>query len=200
VFDTAGHERFHKINSKFFKSAKGIMLVYDISDKNTFDNITTWMKSIIENSDKTTDVLIIGNKKDIKENRQVSEEEGTNIANEYKVSFIETSAKTGENVENAFTTVINNYLKKEKEKSEENKKEENTKEEGKKEEVVIKQNEELNKNNDENNNEKLIIAEANNKVNDNKINSNENPNQYLKTEIIPLKDSKDKKNKSCFCN
>lgn len=115
VFDTAGHERFRKINKSYYRSVKGIILVFDITDRQTFEHVTTWMESILENStkDKIPQVLIIGNKFDMEPERKVSKEEGITIAKKYNAIFTETSAKTGENVEKAYNLIIDACLDKE---------------------------------------------------------------------------------------
>ena len=115
VFDTAGHERFLKINKSYYRTAKGIILVYDITDRQTFEHVTVWMNSILENTDKKPlQILIIGNKFDMETERVVSKEEGENIAKKYNTLFTETSAKTGENVENAYSMIIDGCILKEK--------------------------------------------------------------------------------------
>lgn len=112
VYDTAGHERFRKINKSYYRNVKGMILVYDITDRQTYDNFTEWMNSILENEqkEKSTQILVLGNKVDMPEERKVMLEEGKNLASKYNALFTETSAKTGENVENAFNLIIDKII------------------------------------------------------------------------------------------
>ena len=109
VYDTAGHERFYKLSKNFYKHSKGIILVYDVTDKKSFDNLKNWISSIQENSDNNVDVLIVGNKIDLE--KSIPTEEGRKISINYNSIFMETSAKTGENVEESFLTLLKNIIK-----------------------------------------------------------------------------------------
>jgi small GTP-binding protein len=201
IFDTAGHERFRKINKNYYKNAKGIVLVYDITDRTTFDNVRDWMKSITESTENNSiQILLIGNKYDL-EDRNVSLNEGENISKEFGVDFMETSAKTGGNVENAFMVIVKkilereNIIEKEIQKEKTEKKIENViLNEGEK--VENKEKQEINNNikmETENqlvtNNDNKQTITLNNNSYQNNININNNPNVEPK-----------KKKKSCCCN
>jgi small GTP-binding protein len=111
IYDTAGHDRFRQITKNLYKGAQGIMLVYDVSDKKTFENISYWMDHIKNNADVGVEIILIGNKIDIT-NREVSVEDGIALSNKFKVPIVETSALTGINVDSAFLTLVQNICNK----------------------------------------------------------------------------------------
>uniref|UniRef100_A0AAV1TAU2 Rab8 family GTPase n=1 Tax=Peronospora matthiolae TaxID=2874970 RepID=A0AAV1TAU2_9STRA len=106
IWDTAGQERFHRITSTYYKGANGIVLVYDVSDRRSFDNVGYWMNNIRQYSSPTQmpAMLLVGNKIDLP-NRVVALEEGQAAASQYGCRFIETSAKTSENTNGALETI-----------------------------------------------------------------------------------------------
>lgn len=105
IWDTAGQERFRTITTSYFRGAQGILLVYDVTDILTFQNITNWMSQIQQHADVSVNKILIGNKCDDSENRVVAKEKGQQLADEYKMHFFETSAKQGERVEEAFLAI-----------------------------------------------------------------------------------------------
>jgi small GTP-binding protein len=107
IYDTAGHDRFRQITKNLYKGSQGIMLVYDVSDKKTFEGVTDWMDHIKSNADSTIEIILVGNKIDIT-NREVSYEDGIALSTKYKVPIVETSALTGVGIETAFLTLIQN--------------------------------------------------------------------------------------------
>jgi small GTP-binding protein len=111
IYDTAGHDRFRQITKNLYKGSQGIMLVYDISDKKTFESVSYWMDHIKNNADIGVEIILIGNKVDIT-NREVSLEDGEGLASKFKVPLVETSALTGYNIETAFFTLIQNICQK----------------------------------------------------------------------------------------
>ena len=106
IWDTAGQERYRSITSAYYKGAKGALIVYDITRKNTFDNIDKWISDLKLNGDKNICILIVGNKSDLNEQREVDEELGKKKAEMFKTAFMETSALSGENISKAFEEVI----------------------------------------------------------------------------------------------
>ena len=102
IWDTAGQEAFQAITRTYYKGAIGALLVYDITRKDSFEHITKWLQEVRNNGSKDICCILIGNKKDLEENRQVSYEEGKKLAEENGLLFLETSAKTAENVQEAF--------------------------------------------------------------------------------------------------
>jgi small GTP-binding protein len=114
IYDTAGHERFRSIAKTQYKGSKGIILLYDVTDKKTYDSVSYWMNNIKEDADSGVEVILVGNKIDLDQDRKISYEMGAELAGKYGVPFVETSAKSGENVEEAFKKIITNIYNKEK--------------------------------------------------------------------------------------
>ena len=105
IWDTAGQEQFRTITRSYFRGAQGIVLVYDITDRATFNSVRSWMSQINDHADAQVNRVLIGNKCDYESARQVSTEEGQRLAQEYGVNFFETSAKNDVNVTECFTTI-----------------------------------------------------------------------------------------------
>jgi small GTP-binding protein len=109
IFDTAGQERFRSITSDYIRKANGMLLVYDISHKPSYDNIENWINSLKEETgQKMIPAVLIGNKKDLTDERVITEEQGRELAKRYEMEehFYETSCSTGENVQKAFSDLI----------------------------------------------------------------------------------------------
>ncbi|CAA0842439.1 Ras-related protein RABA5b [Striga hermonthica] len=106
VWDTAGQERFRAVTSAYYRGAVGALVVYDISRKATFENIKRWLDELNTHCDTTVATMLVGNKCDLEDIREVSLEEGKALAEEEGLFFIETSALDSTNVYNAFETVI----------------------------------------------------------------------------------------------
>ena len=106
IWDTAGQERYKSMTKAFYKGALGALIVYDISKKDTFDNVENWITDLKKSSDKKVSIILIGNKNDLEESRQVKKEEGEMKAKEYGIAFLETSALNGNNIEIAFKTLV----------------------------------------------------------------------------------------------
>ncbi len=104
LWDTAGQERFRSMVNSYYKGAHAVLLVYDITNKQSFIDIDHWLFDIERHSDKNVTKVLIGNKKDLEDERQVSIEEGQDYARQLKVSFFETSIKESEDVTRIFTT------------------------------------------------------------------------------------------------
>mmetsp|Transcript_26175 Transcript_26175/g.80522 ORF Transcript_26175/g.80522 Transcript_26175/m.80522 type:complete len:202 (-) Transcript_26175:266-871(-) len=105
IWDTAGQEQFRTITRSYFRGAQGIVLVYDITDRGTFNSVRSWMSQIADHADAQVNRVLIGNKCDHESARQVSTDEGQRLAEEYGVRFFETSAKNDVNVSECFTTI-----------------------------------------------------------------------------------------------
>ena len=102
IWDTAGQERFRTITTAYYRGAMGIMLVYDITNEKSFENIKNWIRNIEEHASTHVEMMMLGNKLDIIDRRMVSKEKGEQLAIEYGIKFMETSAKASINVEEAF--------------------------------------------------------------------------------------------------
>ncbi|KAH8370637.1 hypothetical protein KR093_004378 [Drosophila rubida] len=105
IWDTAGQERFRTITTAYYRGAMGIMLVYDITQEKSFENIKNWIRNIEENAAADVEKMLLGNKCELNDKRQVSKERGEQLAIEYGIKFMETSAKASINVEEAFLTL-----------------------------------------------------------------------------------------------
>lgn len=105
IWDTAGQERFRTITTSYFRGAQGILLVYDVTDRSSFNSIRNWVGQINQHADVHVNKILIGNKCDMQDGRVVSTEEGEALAQEYKIKFYETSAKTDIMVEDGFLAI-----------------------------------------------------------------------------------------------
>ncbi|XP_069807508.1 ras-related protein Rab-13 [Dendropsophus ebraccatus] len=110
VWDTAGQERFKTITTAYYRGAMGIILVYDITDERSFENIQNWMKSIKENAAPGVERMLLGNKCDMENRRKVPKERGEKLAKEHGIRFFETSAKSSQNVDEAFNALATDIL------------------------------------------------------------------------------------------
>ena len=117
IWDTAGQEKFHNIIISYFRGSSGILLLYDITNKESFKNISKWIK-INETSTSMENIkVLVGNKCDLDDNRVVSEEEGKRLAKDYDMIFFEASAKTGKNINEIFYSLVTKIVNLENEKS-----------------------------------------------------------------------------------
>ncbi|XP_052203507.1 ras-related protein RABA5a-like [Diospyros lotus] len=106
IWDTAGQERFRAVTSAYYRGAVGALLVYDISRRQTFGNIGRWLNELHTHSDMNVVTVLVGNKSDLKDAREVSTAEGKALAEEQGLFFIETSALDSSNVVAAFQIVV----------------------------------------------------------------------------------------------
>ena len=112
IWDTAGQERYKSITSAYYKGSRGAFVVYDITRKTTYDNIDKWIGELKTNGSEDVLIMLVGNKSDLEDKREVITEEVEKKAQEQKLAFCETSALNGKNVEYAFENLINEILKK----------------------------------------------------------------------------------------
>ena len=112
IYDTAGEERFKTLIKHYYRGANGILLIFDLTKKETFLKINDWIDQLNShfNQDEIS-IILIGNKKDLSD-REISYEEGNERGKELNILYFETSAKTGENVNEAFNSLTNEILKK----------------------------------------------------------------------------------------
>ena len=103
IWDTAGQERFRTITSSYYRGAHGIIIVYDVTDKESFQNIQHWLQEIDKYANEGVMKLLVGNKSDLQSKKVVSYDEAKELADSLGIGFIETSAKNAHNVEQAFT-------------------------------------------------------------------------------------------------
>ncbi len=102
LWDTAGQDRFRSITRNLYKGAAGIILIYDVTNRKTFESIKNWVESIRAEVSNKVVIVLVGNKIDKKEQIDVKTEEGDNLAEEFNLPFFECSALTGENINEAF--------------------------------------------------------------------------------------------------
>jgi Ras-related protein Rab-8A len=102
IWDTAGQERFRTITTSYFRGAQGILLLYDVTDRRSFESIRNWVSQIQQHADVNVNKILVGNKCDMLDEKVVSTEEGQKLAREFGMDFFECSAKNNINVEPAF--------------------------------------------------------------------------------------------------
>ena len=112
IWDTAGQERYKAITSAYYKGAKGAFVVYDITRKSSFESIDKWVNDLTAAADKKITIVVIGNKSDLEDQRQIPKEKGEEKAAKLEVAFLETSAFSGENLDKAFELMMNEIYKK----------------------------------------------------------------------------------------
>jgi Ras-related protein Rab-1A len=105
IWDTAGQERFRTITSSYYRGAHGIIVVYDVTDKVSFTNVKQWLGEIDRYACQSVNKMLVGNKADLVEKKVVSSEEAKEFADSIGITFLETSAKSAQNVEEAFLTM-----------------------------------------------------------------------------------------------
>ena len=107
IWDTAGQEKYASLTSSYYKSAKGALVVYDITDKESFNKIEKLVDDLKNGCDKNIYIILLGNKIDLEDRRVITKEEGENLAQKLNLGFGEVSAKTGDGIEEAFQKLIN---------------------------------------------------------------------------------------------
>jgi Ras-related protein Rab-1A len=105
IWDTAGQERFRTITSSYYRGAQGIIVVYDITDLESFNNVKQWLSEIDRYASENVDKLLVGNKSDLEPARQVTKAMAEEFAESLQVKCIETSAKESSNVDDAFRSM-----------------------------------------------------------------------------------------------
>ena len=107
IWDTAGQDRFRAITKNYYKGANGIILIYDVTNKQTFENVKNWISQIKEEANPNVIIYLVGNKIDVPDDqRLVKAEDGQKIADEFNLPFNEASAKDGTNVNEIFQELL----------------------------------------------------------------------------------------------
>ena len=112
IWDTAGQDRFRSITKNYYKGAHGIILIYDVTSRKTYENIKNWVAQIKEEVSEKVTIILVGNKIDDEKNRKVTTEEGQNMAKECGLDFFETSAKSGINIDSTFNELVKKTVEK----------------------------------------------------------------------------------------
>ena len=105
IWDTAGQDRFRTLTSSYYRGAHGIIIVYDVTNKDSFDNVKQWMQEIEKFASENVNKLLVGNKSDLEEQRKVTYDEGVELSKKFDIPFLEVSAKNALNVEDTFITM-----------------------------------------------------------------------------------------------
>ena len=112
IWDTAGQEKYKSITGAYFKGSKGALVVYDITQKSTYESLEKWINDLKSAGDPKITIILIGNKSDLEENRQVSKEQGEEKAKSFGCAFLETSALSGDNIDKAFNMMVKEIFEK----------------------------------------------------------------------------------------
>lgn len=111
IWDTAGQERFRTITSAYYRGADGIIMVYDVTSSDSFDHVNDWLKEVNRYASEGTCKLLVGNKSDRTTDKVVTAEQAKEYADDLGIAFLETSAKSAQNVEEAFLTMAGELIK-----------------------------------------------------------------------------------------
>lgn len=106
VWDTAGQERFRTITHNYYRGAHGIALVYDCTNETSFNNIRKWIQDVHTYAESNVDLVLIGNKCDLQNDKVVDANRGKTVADEFNIKFFESSAREDINVQSAFTSLV----------------------------------------------------------------------------------------------
>ena len=106
IWDTAGQDRFRAITKNYYKGSHGIILIYDVTNLQTFENVKTWVNQIREETTTNVVIYIAANKIDMETERKVTKQEGESLAQELGFPFMETSAKSGININETFEDLV----------------------------------------------------------------------------------------------
>ena len=105
IWDTAGQERYRVVTKNYFNTGDGFIIIYDITNRESFNNVTNWVEQITTLAGEGIKCILFGNKSDLSSQRQVQKEEGKELAKKYNFNFYETSAKDGNNLEEGFNAI-----------------------------------------------------------------------------------------------
>lgn len=111
IWDTAGQERFKTITQSFYKRAQGVLIAFDVTNRESFENVKNWIDSLDQFANEDIQKVLIGNKIDLVEKRKVSQAEAQQIADEHKIPYFETSAKLDKNVKEVMQFIMEKVYK-----------------------------------------------------------------------------------------
>ena len=117
IWDLAGQPRFNQLRKTFYLGSQGAIIIYDVNSFDSFNNVKNWLNEFIANNGKGSGlILLVGNKIDLRSEKSITTDEGFKLAQElskivnHEVPFIETSAKTGQNIDDAFKLITEQFL------------------------------------------------------------------------------------------
>ena len=110
IWDTAGQERFKNITASYYRGGNGILLIYDITDRESFQSLDCWLIEIEKNANKNVKIILIGNNCDLEDKREVSYQEGKDFAQKNNMLFFEVSAKNNTNINEAFESLVEEII------------------------------------------------------------------------------------------
>jgi small GTP-binding protein len=109
IWDTAGQEQYRSLTQNFYRNSNGVIVVYDVSEKESFERVKYWIEKVKENSDEKIKMILLGNKIDL--DKKVSSDEGRRLAKDTKISFFETSAKENIGINEAVEYLVTEIVK-----------------------------------------------------------------------------------------
>ncbi|EDV27868.1 uncharacterized protein TRIADDRAFT_20540, partial [Trichoplax adhaerens] len=112
IWDTAGQERFRSVTHAYFRDAHALLLLYDVTNKKSFENVLSWIEDINAHAGNDVVVMLLGNKADLTTEKVIKTEQGEKLAKDNNIAFMETSAKTGMNIDLAFHAIAKNLKEK----------------------------------------------------------------------------------------
>lgn len=113
IWDTAGQERFKTLTGKFYRGSHGILMLYDMTNRESYTNVDKWMQQIKDNiGDTNPCIVLVANKKDLEDSRDITKAEGQRLARKYNIQYFETSARTDTGVNEAFQALAEAVVKK----------------------------------------------------------------------------------------
>ena len=112
IYDTAGQEKYKSLSLYSIRHCDGVILMYDITKKDSFNSVSEWINNIYDIKEKNFPFILVGNKCDLKDEREISEEEGLEAAEKYKTKYFEVSSREGINVEKAIDELLNKIISK----------------------------------------------------------------------------------------
>jgi small GTP-binding protein len=111
IWDTAGQERFRSVSKAYFRNALGAVLVFDLTQKSSYDELNVWINDLNQLCAPNAFILLVGNKSDLNEDRVITENEARETATRYGLEYLETSAKTGDNISESFVRLGQGILR-----------------------------------------------------------------------------------------
>ena len=110
LWDTAGQERYRVLSKNYYNNSDAFIIVYDITNSKSFENVTNWILQIKENASENVKSVLLGNKSDLEDKRVINEEKGKKLAKENNINFYETSAENGANIDKAIIDLVEEVL------------------------------------------------------------------------------------------